>query len=71
MFDRFDDGGGIKTVETLISIGQRTLNHFDPAALPFGQLIQSKATLRILKGSPGDVHSKNGLELLLRQKKPK
>ena len=70
VFDDLDDGGGVKAVETLIPIGQRTLNQLDATALTLRQLIKPEAFLRDLKGSPGDIHSEDGFELLLGQKKP-
>ena len=69
MFNDLDDCSGVKTIEPLIAIGQRTLNQLDAAALPFGQLVDSHALLRGFEGPPGNIHSEDRLELLLGQEK--
>ena len=67
MLDDLDDGGCFKPVEALVAIGQRPLNQLNPTALPFRQLVKSQAFLRDFKRSPGDIHSEDGFELLLRK----
>ena len=66
MLDHLHYGGGFKSTQPLVAVGQRSLNQLDSAALPFWKFVESQALLRRLQRTPRHVHAEDAFELFLR-----